>query len=120
MTTYSQSHENPDQLTFELPSIVTPDRVVGATIQERFESFHTLNPWVLDELEKLTQQMLDAGRRRLSIETLVGKIRWDYNLTTTGDPFKINDHYTSRYVRRMIERHPDWSEVFTLRHTRAA
>lgn len=120
MTTLATQDLDPDQLTLDLPTLVTPERVVGATIQERFESFHALNPWVLDELEKLAVEMGADRGRKMSIETLVGKVRWDYDLATKGDPFKVNDHYTSRYVRLMIERHPEWECVFTLRRTRAA
>jgi hypothetical protein len=112
--------DSPNQLTLDLPSLVTPDRIVGASIQERFESFHALNPWLLTELEKLAQQMLDAGRTRLSIETLVGRIRWDYDIATRGDTFRVNDHFTSRYVRLMIERNPSWDSVFATRKLRTA
>ena len=112
--------DSPTRLTLDLQTLVTPERIVGASIQERFEEFHRSNQWVLTELEKLARQMIDAGRTRLSIETLVGRIRWDYDLTTTGDPFRVNDHYTSRYVRLMIERNPSWDSVFTTRRLRAA
>jgi hypothetical protein len=112
--------DSPNQLTLDLPSLVTPDRIVGASIQERFESFHALNPWLLTELEKLAVQMGADRGRKMSIETLVGKIRWDYDLATTGDPFKINDHFTSRYVRLMIERNPSWDSVFATRKLRTA
>lgn len=106
------------QLAF--PTLVTPERIVGATIQQRFEAFHSKNPWLLVELEKLAIQMGADRGRKMSIETLVGKIRWDYDIATKGDAFKINDHFTSRYVRLMIERHPAWADVFTLRRVRAA
>ena len=95
---------------------------VGATIQDRFEAFHRLNPWVLYALETLTADYLEGGHRRIGIRMLWEVLRWEYN-RATKDPsstFKVNDHYHSRYVRLLVERHPEWESVFATRTLRAA
>jgi len=56
-----------DQPLFDYGPVVA---VEGETIQERFESFHRLNPWVYAALERLTAQWLAAGHRRLGIGML--------------------------------------------------
>lgn len=88
------------------------------TIQERFETFHDTNPWVLDALEELTAEWLEHGNRRLGIRMLQEVLRWQHGMKTVGDDFKLNDNYTSRYVRLMIERNPEWADVFSLREIR--
>lgn len=95
-----------------IPAMIVPDRITGATIQERFEAFHAVNPWVLTFLEGRTREWLASGRTRLGIGMLTELLRWEYGRHTTGDVFKISNDYRSRYVRLMIERNPDWAEVF--------
>ena len=103
------------QLVLDVRPLVTPPHVEGASIQDRFESFHDLNPWVLDALEQLTADYVVRGRRRLGIKMLVEVLRWQYGRATTGDDFKLNNNYSSRYVRLIQERHPEWSDVFQTR-----
>jgi hypothetical protein len=95
---------------------------VKGTIQERFEEFHRLNPWVCTALEFLAEDLISRGRKRIGIRMLWEVLRWEYQRQTI-DPnsdFKANDHYHSRYVRLLIERNPEWSSAFELRTLRAA
>jgi hypothetical protein len=103
------------QMLLEIEPMVRPTYVSGATIQERYEAFRDLNPWVLEALETMTERYLSSGRRRLGIGMLVEVLRWHHDTATTGDAFKLNNDYRSRFVREMIARHPEWSEVFSLR-----
>lgn len=110
------------QLTLDIQAIVQPD-ARGLTIQQRFELFHAANPWVYRALENLTVDMLRRGQRRIGIRMLWEVIRWQYNRSTVdvdGSGFKVNDHYHSRYVRLLIEEHPEWADVFATRELRAS
>lgn len=108
------------QMVLDIEPMVTPEHVNGISIQERFEEFHRLNSWVLTELERMTQEYLDAGRTKVGMKMLVEVLRWNHDLTTKGDPFKLNNIYSSRYARKLIERHPEWEEVFQLRELQTA
>jgi hypothetical protein len=90
------------------------------TIDERFEQFHASNPEVYRQLVELAFQLKNAGRRRISIETLIGKLRWDRALET-DDPsgFKINDNYSSRFVRMLIADHPEFGTMFETRRLKS-
>ena len=103
------------QLALELSPLVTPDYEPDATIQERFLAFHEANPAVLSSLESLTRQFLASGRQRLAIGALFERLRWEHDLRTTGDPFRLNNSFRSRYVRLMVDRNPDWADVFATR-----
>lgn len=86
------------------------------TIQERFEAFHAANPWVLEALERLTRRYLQGRRRKLGIKMLFELVRWHYAIETDDfDGFKLNNNYTSRYVRLMVERNPMWQDLFQTR-----
>ena len=92
----------------------------GDSIQSRFERFHDANPWVLTKLEEMTGELIARGRRRIGIAMLFEVIRWEHLRSTTGDPFRLNNSFRSRYVRLMIHRHPEWADVFETRETRSA
>lgn len=94
-------------------------RATGVTIQERFESFMRLNPWVLPALESLAESWLAKGHARVSTKMLFEVLRFRYGVTV-GDEWKLNNSYTSRFARLLIERHPSWSEAIELRTLRAA
>ena len=102
------------QLTLELSPLVTPDYEPRATLQEQFEQFHSANTWVLDALESLTREWVEAGHKRLGIGMLWEVIRYQYGRTISAD-FKANNNHRSRYVRLMLDRHPEWQSVFATR-----
>ena len=109
---------NTEQLVL---NIATQDETVtGDTIQERFESFHRLNPWVLESFERLTADYLRRGNPRVGIGMLTEVLRWHYGRQTAGDVFKLNNNFRSRYVRALIERHPEWADAFECRALKAA
>lgn len=109
-----------DQLELDMAPLVLPERVEGATIQERFEDFHRLNPWVLVALERLTIDYLSRGHQRIGLKMLVEVLRWQYARSTTGDEFRLNNTYSSRYARMLIDRHPEWAGVFQTRELKTA
>jgi hypothetical protein len=87
------------------------------TLKERFSCFHIENPQVYQELERMTQQMVDRGRTKLSIKTLVEVLRWGYYLRTS-DPsseFKLNNSYSAFYSRLLMDNHKEWGQIFELR-----
>lgn len=109
-----------EQLTLDIEPLVMPETVKGASIQERFESFHTLNPWVFRAFVRLTEDWIARGRDRIGIGMLTEIIRWEYGRQTVGDEFRINNNFRSRYVRLLIAEHPEFREVFHTRELRAA
>jgi hypothetical protein len=52
---------------------------------------------------------------------LLEVLRWNYYMKT-DDPnsdFKINNNYAPYYARLLIEKHPEWSDLFQLREMRS-
>ncbi|MBT2366186.1 hypothetical protein J7E88_12920 [Streptomyces sp. ISL-10] len=90
----------------------------AATIQAQFEAFHQLNPWVLRALESLTADYLKRSGGRVGIGMLFEVLRWRYATATEGDEFRLNNNFRSRYVRLLIERHPEWAPAFEVRALR--
>jgi hypothetical protein len=61
-----------------------------------------------------------AGRERYGIKSIYERLRWHMNVETTGsEEFKLNDHYTSRYARLLMENEPDLKGFFETRTLRS-
>ena len=111
-----------DQLTLPfLEEIITPVHARGASLDERFRAFHEANPQVYDALCVLARQLKARGHRRYSIKGLFEVLRHRYALQTNrlGDDYKINNSYSSRYARALMEQEPDLDNFFETRQLRS-
>ncbi len=89
------------------------------TIDERFYRFHLRNPQVYKELLRLARQAKRRGLKRIGIRMIWEVMRWNLSLSTDSDEeFRLNDHFTSRYVRLIILRNPSLRDMFELREIR--
>lgn len=104
----------------ELQQVTQPQVTKEATIQERFEAFHTANPHVYAALRGLALQMLGNGVRQYGIKGLFEILRWQFALQTKGEPFKLCNNYTSRYARLLVKLNPELDGFFEFRCLREA
>jgi len=88
------------------------------TIDDKFRAFHDANPWVADELEKLADVEYRHGDGRIGIKYLIEVLRWNYRRATTGQPFRIDNDFTSRYARLLVDRRPEFANLFETRTLR--
>ena len=102
-------------LQLELGLVGLPPRVEGETIQDRFESFHDLNPWILTALIRLADDLVEQGASRIGVKMLVEVLRWSHARQTQGDAFKINNTYASRYARLIVSARPDLAPMIEQR-----
>jgi hypothetical protein len=99
----------------------TPPSAMRDTIRERFEAFHAANPQVFEHLVKLTQEQFLRGRERTGLKALWEQLRWHIaigNLKVVGE-YQLNNDFTSRYVRLLIEKYPAYRGLFEQRHLRS-
>ncbi len=86
------------------------------TIDERFAEFHALHPEVFMEFRKLAQQLRDRGHQHYGAKGIFEVLR--FHRAVDGrpeEPFKLNNIYTSRYVRMLIQDDPSFLGFFELR-----
>lgn len=103
-----------------LDSFVIPEAAPELTIQERFEAFDAANPWVASALIALAESAKAHGETRVGIKALIERLRWSHSRATTGDSWRLNNDYSSRYSRLIAERRPDLAPLFATRKLRAA
>jgi hypothetical protein len=84
-------------------------------LRARFFKFHRANPLIFHEIKKRAHEIKATGRSSYAIRTITESIRWDFDRQTTGDVFKLNDHYVPMYVRLLIGRYPEFDGLFELR-----
>ncbi len=102
------------------PSIAEPEYRREMTIAERFEAFHAANPHVAALLGEMALALRDNGRARYGIKALIETLRFQYNVQTTGDDFKINNDFTAHYARLLMREHPALAGFFETREIRAS
>ena len=83
-------------------------------VLKRFKAFHSENPHVFSEFEFLARQMRQAGQKQYSAQAIIYRMRWDHDLKTTGEPFKITNDFTSIYARLLCWKYPDFEGFFKM------
>jgi hypothetical protein len=81
---------------------------------ERFWEYHIENPWVYGAFKRLAHKMARV-RDRYGAPSIIQKIRWDHDVTTRGDSFKINNDYGALYARMLIAEDSSFEDFFELR-----
>lgn len=89
------------------------------SIDEQFAEFHANNPNVYRAIRTLALDMKQRGRDHYGIKSLFEIVRWSH-VRTTGDSFKLNNNYTSRYARLLMEREPELAGFFETRELKTA
>jgi hypothetical protein len=87
----------------------------SSPMNDAFWKFHEENPQVFDELVLLARLAKSKGRDRIGMKMLWERLRWEIFISTTGDEYKLNNNYHSRYARYIMESVPDLAGIFETR-----
>lgn len=89
-------------------------------IQEQFEQFDALHPEIYVEFCHIALDLLRRGRVHYGSKAILEIIRYHRILSGKSDiePFKINNNYSSRYARKLIEEDERFRDFFELRELR--
>jgi hypothetical protein len=90
------------------------------TIQQRFEEFDQANPEVYRYLCQLAREVQSKGFNRYGLQALWERARWHFEIENWELDYKLNDHYVSRYARKMMTENPDLAGFFEIRRLKAA
>jgi hypothetical protein len=80
----------------------------------RFKEFHLANPSVYETFRAKAEMMLSTGRPKYSAWVIVQVIRWESDLRTKGDVFKVNNDFIALYARLLIWKDPRFEAFFEL------
>lgn len=87
-------------------------------VREKFKKWLTDNPVIYKRFKESAKLMKDSGRTHYSGYPIFYHMRFEHDLVTKGDPFKINNNYLSMLIRLLIYRCPEFDGWFELREIR--
>ncbi len=96
------------QLELVLAPLVHPVYEPSMSNAEKFAAFHAANPHVADALEALAAQKL-AVKPRVGMGALYERLRWEADIQTIGDQYRLNNNHRAYYTRLLEARHPEWA-----------
>lgn len=88
---------------------------MSAARRQRFEQFHAAHPDVYDRLATHARKWKRRHPHRQSIAMLFEVLRYEEGLSTTGDPFKLDNSLRPFYARLLMDREPDLAGLFETR-----
>jgi len=83
--------------------------------ETRFKNYHAENPHVYDLFKRFAFEAIKAGHRVLSAQFIFERIRWETNIVTNGERWKVNNNYRPHYARLFMHDHPDAGAEFRFR-----
>ena len=78
-------------------------------------NWHCANPEVWLYFERFSLEAINKGRTRISHWLIMNRIRWEVNIVTTGEDFKISNDYIAFYARLWNARYPQHKNLFTIK-----
>lgn len=84
-------------------------------LRDEWWAWHLENPHVYDRIEEKALEMAKTGRKRYSVWPIVGHLRFQRDLTTTGNGFKICNNYQALYARLFMLIHPQHEGFFAVK-----
>lgn len=97
-------------------AIIQPVTARGATLAQRFEAFHALNPNVFSAIERQALRLAAQGEKRIGVKAITEDLRRG-RIATTGDDWKINNSWPAFYARLLVKRHPQLVGVIEMRQS---
>lgn len=95
---------------WDLPSAREPD-----TLQARFEVWLADNAHIYWAFREAALNLKRRGRTRIGMKHLAEELRWNSGLYSIGTEFKIDNNFTSRIARKLLEDCPELEGFLELR-----
>jgi hypothetical protein len=94
-------------------------RPYKSTIQQRFEIFDATYPEVYTAFKYAALALHARGVRRYSADAILHHIRFESVIESWDSAgFRLNDHYSSRYARKLAADYPKLRNFFEMRRLR--
>lgn len=104
----------PFEAVMPVAGVLADDTRIG----QKFAAFHRENPRVYAALRELALAAVRRGKKKIGAKALWERLRWDLWIEARDgdDPeFKLNNVFTSRYARLLMESEPELAGAFETR-----
>lgn len=82
---------------------------------QKFLRFHEKNPNLWIRFRALSFEVKATKRKRYSAWTIINVLRWEHDVRTQGDVFKISNDFIALYARLMIATYPEFDGFFEIK-----
>lgn len=89
------------------------------SIDERFRAFDREHPEVFRLFRQYAEHIRANGHDRYSADAILHRIRWHYHIERGERDFTINNDFSSRYARLLMEVDPSFVGFFEVRELRS-
>jgi hypothetical protein len=89
--------------------------IVQESLLEKFARYHRNNPLVYALFKQFAERLIARGLRKTSAWLIMNRIRWEINVETYGDEFKICNDYFALYARLFIAERPEHRDLFNIK-----
>mgnify|MGYP006430919733 FL=1 len=86
--------------------------VAEKTLKQQWWEWHKENPHVYALFERFTLRAISKGKTRLSAWLVVNRIRWETDVETSGDDFRISNDWIAFYARLFMALNPQYDGIF--------
>lgn len=100
----------PQLSLFHQPKPIDPESRFG-----RWLAFHRANPGVWRLFKRFAMEALNSGRNHFGGRLIGERIRWYTRIETTGEDYKVNDHYWPYYTRLLMLTDNRFEHIFERR-----
>ena len=92
---------------------------MSETLDQKFQIYHMANPHIFQLFRSFAGDIKKAGYKNFGAKAIMELVRWELSVNSK-DPmlFKINNNYTSRYVRLLEQKDPSFIGFFRKRRLR--
>ena len=90
------------------------------SIDERFRLFDRAHPEVFRLFRQYAEFIRGKGHDRYSADAILHRIRWHFAIDKGDRDFAINNNFSSRYARLLMEVDPAFVGFFEVRELRSA
>jgi hypothetical protein len=107
------------KLVFDLADQCELGFDIESKLEAKFQEFHKQNPQVYLALRERALQLKRKGWSHYGIKAIVEVVRFHRALETTDPNFKLNNNYSSRYARILMEQESELKEFFQTRELKS-
>jgi hypothetical protein len=93
---------------------------MSVTLAEKFAEYDAANPGIYFLFKRFANELIKAGRTKLSASLIIERIRWEVSISTQStDAFKVSNNHTAFYARKFMNDFPEYGEIFRTREQKA-
>jgi hypothetical protein len=82
-------------------------------LKTAWEIWDQKNPDFYKLFKQFTFEAIKSGKTKLSAWLIVNRIRWESEIVTVGNKYKISNDFIALYSRKFMQDFPEHNQLFT-------